>query len=107
MVERVNRKAREFDTTALLELNYARSKIMATPSIQTELRDFVQFASERVTRREVCSSLEELVQQWRSESEFTAAVADVRHGMEADAAGEAKPVDEAFAEVRNELGINP
>lgn len=80
---------------------------MLTQSIQTELRDFVQFASQRVRGGAECSSLEELVQQWRSESEYTAAVADVRHGMEADAAGEAKPVDETFAEVRNELGINP
>lgn len=78
---------------------------MPTRSIQTELRDFVQFASQRVTRGEQCSSLEELVQQWRSDSEYAAAVADVKHGMKADAAGKAQPVHEAFAEVRNELGI--
>ncbi|WP_146392560.1 hypothetical protein [Allorhodopirellula solitaria] len=80
---------------------------MSTQSIQTELREFVQFASQRVTRGEECSSLEELVQQWRSDSEYTAAVADVRHGTEADAVGQAKPVDEAFAEIRNDLGMTP
>ena len=78
---------------------------MSTQSIQTELRDFVQFASQRVKRGDECSSLEELVKQWRCDSEYAGAVADVRHGMEADAAGKVQPVDEAFAEVRNKLGL--
>lgn len=79
---------------------------MQTQSLQTELRDFVQFAAQRLTRGEKCSSLEELVRKWRNDSEYAAAVADVRHGIEADAAGEAQSVDEAFTEVRNKLGIN-
>lgn len=79
---------------------------MPTQSIQSELRDFVQFASQRVRRGEEFVSLEELVQQWRSDSEYTATVADVKHGIDADAGGKAQRVDEAFGEVRKKLGIS-
>ena len=78
---------------------------MPTQPIQTELRDFIQFASQRVTSGAECTSLEELVQQWRSDSEYAATVADVEDGIKADAEGKAKSVDDAFSEVRSKLGI--
>ncbi len=75
-------------------------------SIQTELLDFVQFASQRVQSGDESSSLEELVKQWRRDHEYAAAVADVRQGMEDDAAGKAQPIDDAFADMRRKLGIS-
>ncbi len=79
---------------------------MPSQSIQTELLDFVQFASQRVERGDECSSLEELVRQWRSDTEYAEAVADVRQGIEDDAVGKAQSIEDAFDEVRRKLGIN-
>ena len=58
-------------------------------SIQNELLDFVQFASQRVQSCDESSSLEELVKQWRSDHKYAATVADVRQGIEDDAADKA------------------
>ncbi len=78
---------------------------MQTQSTQSELRDFVQFASRRVESGDDCSSLEELVRQWRQGSEYAEAVADVRQGIIDDAQGRAQPLADAFADVRRKLGI--
>ena len=58
---------------------------MQAESIQSELRDFVQFASSRVASGEDRLSVEDLVRQWRQTSEFTQTIEDVRGGL-ADAA---------------------
>jgi hypothetical protein len=79
---------------------------MPSQSIQTDLRDFVQFASQRVQRGDECSSLEELVKEWRNDTEYAEAVADVSQGIEDDAAGKAQPIEDAFSEVRRKLGIS-
>lgn len=76
-----------------------------TFAIQTELRNFVQFATQRVETGELCSSLEELVQQWRRDTEYVETVADVRQGIADDADGKTQPVADAIAEVRQKLGI--
>ncbi len=78
---------------------------MQTQSIQTELRDFVQFASTRVQTGDDGLSLEDLVRQWRQSTEYAQAVADVRQGITDAAQGKAKPISEAFADVRQKLGI--
>lgn len=78
---------------------------MQTQSIQSELRDFVQFASNRVESGEDRLSVEELVRQWRQTSEFAQAVADVRQGIADAAQGNAQPISDAFADVRRKLGI--
>ena len=78
---------------------------MSTQSIKNELQDFVQFASHRVERGEACESVEALVQQWRSDAEYSEAVADVRQGLADDAQGKAMPLSDAFADVRRQLGI--
>lgn len=78
---------------------------MQTQSIQSELRDFVQFASRRVESGDDRSSLEELVKQWREAAEYNEAVADVRQGIIDDAQGKAQPLADAFADVRRKLGI--
>lgn len=78
---------------------------MQTQSIQSELRDFVQFASRLVENGDDGSSLEELVRQWRQDAEYNKAVADVRQGIIDDAQGKAQPLADAFADVRRKLGI--
>ena len=78
---------------------------MQTQSIQSELRDFVQFASHRVASGDDRLSLEELVRQWRQGAEYAETVADVRQGIIDDAQGKAQPLADAFADVRKKLGI--
>ena len=78
---------------------------MQTQSIQSELRDFVQFVSRRVENGDDRLSLEEFVRQWRLGAEYAEAVADVQQGIIDDAQGKAKPLADAFAEVRRKLGI--
>ena len=78
---------------------------MQTQSIQSELRDFVQFASSRIESGDDLLSIEELVKQWRQTAENAQAVADVRQGIKDDAQGKAQPLSDAFADVRRRLGI--
>ena len=78
---------------------------MQTQSIESELRDFVQFASSRVQSGDDGLSVEELVRQWRQTTEFAQTVADVRQGITDAAKGKAQPISEAFADVRRKLGI--
>ena len=78
---------------------------MQAESIQSELRDFVQFASSRVANGEDRLSFEDLVRQWRQTSEFTKTIEDVRGGITDAAQGKAQPISDAFAEVRRKLGI--
>lgn len=79
---------------------------MQTQSIQTELRDFVQFASTRVQTGDDGLSLEELVRQWRQTTDYAQAVADVSQGVSDATQGKAQPISEAFADVRKKLGIS-
>jgi hypothetical protein len=79
---------------------------MQTQSIQSELRDFVQFASIRVQSGDNELSVEELVRQWRQTTEYAQAVADVSQGVSDAAQGKAQPISEAFADVRKKLGIS-
>lgn len=78
---------------------------MTTNSIQSELQDFVRFASSRVGQGEVFSSVEELVRRWRQNSEYAEVVDDVRQGIEDEASGKSKSLSEVFVEVRRKLGI--
>lgn len=79
---------------------------MQTQSIQSELRDFVQFASTRIQSGGDELSVEELVRQWRQTTEYAQAVADVSQGISDAAQGRTKPVSEVFADVRKKLGIS-
>ncbi len=78
---------------------------MPTQSIQSELKEFLLFASRIVEQGRGYSSVEELVKQWRQDSEYAAAVADVQQGIVDSAAGKAQSLSDAFAEVRRRLGI--
>ena len=46
---------------------------VTTNSIQSELQEFVRFASSRVGQGEDFSSVEELVRRWRQNSEYAEA----------------------------------
>jgi hypothetical protein len=70
-----------------------------------ELREFVQFATHRLERGGRVESVEDLVQEWRTDSEFAGTVADVRQGMVDKAAGLSEPADQVFADIRRQLGL--
>lgn len=69
-----------------------------------QLDSFHRFASERI-QSQPASSLDELLDQWRREAEQNEAVADVQQGLRDHADGKARPVDEAFADVRYRAGL--
>lgn len=79
---------------------------MLTSSITSELQNFVRFATRRIEQGDNAESLEELVEQWRRDSEFVEAVADVRQGLADDAADRAESASTAFADIRRQLGIS-
>ena len=64
---------------------------MPNHSIKTDLQDFVQFATHRIERGDSSESVEALVQQWRTDVEFSQTVADIRQGLADKAAGLAEP----------------
>ena len=71
----------------------------------SEPQEFVRFASRHVEQGADVSSVEELVNQRRQNSEYAEAVADVRQGILDEAACKSQPLTDAFAELRNKLGI--
>jgi hypothetical protein len=80
--------------------------MMQAQSIQSELQDFVQFASQRVLSGDDCLSLEALVSEWRQGAEYRETIADVGQGIQDEVQGKAQSVAESFAEVRRKLGIS-
>jgi hypothetical protein len=69
-----------------------------------QLDSFHRFASEQI-RLQPAASLDELLDQWRREAEQTEAVADIQQGLQDYADGKARPVAEAFADVRHRTGL--
>ena len=78
---------------------------MSSQTIQYELQEFVQFATRRIASGQAARTVEELVQQWRGDSDYLQAIADVRQGIADEAAGRAVSVSEAFASIRGQVGI--
>lgn len=78
---------------------------MISQALLSELQDIVQFAMRQIDRGNGGDSVKSLVQQWRHDSEFDEAVADVRQGLVDDAQGRGKSVAETFASIRQQLGI--
>lgn len=73
-------------------------------SCHTLKQEFLQFAAHRIKHGAGVESVESLVQEWRSDSEFARTVADVRQVLADKAAGLSEPADEAFADIRRQLG---
>jgi predicted transcriptional regulator len=70
-----------------------------------QLDSFHRFASRRI-QSQPAASLDELLEQWRHEAEQNETAADIQQGLRDYAAGEARPVDEAFADVRRRAGLS-
>jgi hypothetical protein len=72
---------------------------------KAELQDFHQFAGERLERNGV-HSLHELVSEWEAAREHQRSVAGIRESIADYEAGRTMSVDEAFAQVRQDLGLD-
>ena len=77
------------------------------PVTPQELDDFTRFAAERLKHGETVPSLEECLRQWRADLEFQEAVADIRESLDDCSQGRLKPLDQAFDDVRRQLGLTP
>lgn len=75
-----------------------------SPALQ-ELDDFVIFARDQLAADDSKASLEDCVRLWRERRERLETVADVIQGMRDDDAGLGVPLNEAFADIRRQLGI--
>lgn len=76
---------------------------MQTQTGYSELKDFVQFANNLLASGIHDASVEELVQQWRSNKERTETLEDIRQGVADDCEGKVESVDGVFAEIRKAL----
>ena len=75
------------------------------PVTKEELERFHQFAAEKLDNGGSQSSLEDLVTLWRQEREHAETVDDIRQGVKDADAGNAQPLQEAFDDVRRDLGL--
>jgi hypothetical protein len=78
---------------------------MSGPSLVQELRDFVTFAKHRIESGAGGESVEGLLRDWRSDTDFSETISDVRRGLRDKAAGLSEPVDKVFADIRRQLGL--
>ncbi len=79
---------------------------MLGQSLKHDLQDFVQFATRRIEGGVGNESVEDLVLQWRRDSEYAAAVADVRQGLADDVRGQSESVPVVFDDIRRRLEID-
>ena len=75
------------------------------PITSQELESFTQFAARRLSDGDTVPSLEECLQQWRADCERRELQEDVRASLEDYAASRVKPLDQAFDDVRRQLGL--
>ncbi len=71
---------------------------------KADLDDFREFAIEAINNGDV-ATLAECVRLWEDHRDYEETVAAIREGLEDSAAGRTQPVDEAFADIRRELGL--
>ena len=74
------------------------------PATVDELESFSRFAAQRLRQGDQSPSLEECLRQWREESEREELLADIQAGLDDVEQGRGQPVDEAFADIRQQLG---
>jgi hypothetical protein len=68
-----------------------------------ELFDFNRFAEEKLSLgRSV--TLQDLLDEWNAQREHQQSIEGIRESMRQYEAGQALPLDEAFAEIRQKLG---
>ena len=74
------------------------------PATLEELENFSRFATQRLRQGAQPPSLEECLRQWRQDCEREELSSDIAAGLEEVEQGRGQPVDEAFAEIRRQLG---
>ena len=74
------------------------------PATVDELESFSRFAAQRLRQGDQLPSLEECLRQWREESEREELLAEIQAGLDDVEQGRGQPVDEAFADIRQQLG---
>ena len=72
---------------------------------KAELADFIQFARQKLDSNQQPESLEELLCQWRDQCTLVATVEDIRQGLDDYAAGRGESVENAFRDLRHQLGL--
>ena len=69
-----------------------------------ELENFSRFATQRLQQGDQLPSLEECLRQWRQDCEREELLSDITAGLDEVEQGHGQPVDEAFADIRQQLG---
>ncbi|MCA9027344.1 MAG: hypothetical protein KDA86_19195 [Planctomycetaceae bacterium] len=71
---------------------------------RADLDDFHEFALGLIEEDGSCS-LGDCVRRWEDHKVYEASVAAIREGLADSAAGRSQTVEEAFADIRRELGL--
>ncbi len=71
-----------------------------------EIDEFRAFAVSQLNQDGI-SSLSDCIRLWEEKREFEESVAGIRESMEDIAAGRTKPLDQAFEDIRQDLGFSP
>ena len=69
-----------------------------------ELERFSRFASQKLCHGDELPSLEECLRQWRAECERDELMVAIEESLEDVAQGRVQSVEDAFADVRRQLG---
>ena len=69
-----------------------------------ELESFSRFASQKLCHGDELPSLEECLRQWRAECERDELMVAIEESLEDVAQGRVQSVEDAFADVRRQLG---
>jgi len=71
---------------------------------RADLDNFRDYAIELI-KQDDAISLEDCVRRWEDRREYEESVAAIREGLADSAAGRTQTVEEAFADIRRELGL--
>jgi CMP-2-keto-3-deoxyoctulosonic acid synthetase len=72
---------------------------------QSDLDSFHDFASQAIAHQSANLSLEELLEQWRTQREQAEAIASIRRGVEDAGADRSHNLDHVDTKIRGELGF--
>lgn len=74
------------------------------PASLEELESFSRFATQKLSHGDERPSLEECLRQWRAECERDELVVSIEASLEDVEQGRVQSVEDAFADVRRQLG---
>ncbi len=72
---------------------------------ESEIDAFGHFAKEQIGAGGVGVSFQQILDKWQAKREAEAVADDIRQGIADIEAGKGKPVAQAFADVREKLGL--